>query len=183
MIPLNQVKIGTKIVWQGQPFEVLEVSHLKVGRGNAKLVTKLRNLITQALINQTFQGEERLQAADISYKKAQFLYENGGNGYFMIKDNFEQLQAPIKEESRRFLREGDEVNLMIWEDKVIGLKLPAKVELKVSYTEPGFKGNTANIALKIAELETGAKIQVPLFIKTGDTVRIDTETGQYDSRV
>lgn len=183
MLGLNQVKTGSKILFKSEPFEVLEANHHKMGRGGAKLVTKLRNLKSQAIIEQTFSGDERLEEADISFRPAQFLYAEGREGYFMQQDNFSQHSVQLGELQQKFLKEGESADLQLWQGDVIGVKLPNKVELEVTYTEPGFKGNTASSTLKAATLETGGIVQVPLFIKVGDKIRVNTETGAYDSRV
>jgi len=182
MLSLGQVRPGSKVIFRGLPHEVIEANHHKMGRGGAKLQTKLRNLLDQAVIDYTFAGEERLEEASISYRAAQYLYSEGKTGYFMITDTYEQLMGSLPESQRRFLKEGEKVDLMTWQDQIIGVKLPKKIELEITYTEPAVKGNTANAATKSATLETGVTIQVPLFIKTGDRVFVNTETGQYDSR-
>jgi len=182
MLSLNQVRIGTKILFQNQPVEVISVNHLKMGRSGAKLVTKLRNLLTQSVVDYTFQGDEKLETADIIYKAAQYLYSQDETAFFMLADTYEQVETSLTSEQRRFIIEGCDCDLVFWRDRVIDIKLPPKVNLKVDYTEPGFKGDTATAAFKQATLENGTAIQVPLFIKDGDTIRVSTETGQYDSR-
>jgi len=183
MLGLNQVRAGNKIMFRSEPYEVVEANHHKMGRGGAKLVTKLRNLKSQAIIETTFSGDERLDEADISFRAAQFLYLEGAVAYFMQQDDFSQHSIALTETQQKFLKEGDSADLLLWQEQVIGVKLPTKVELTVTYTEPGFKGNTASATLKPATVETGASVQVPLFIKTGDRIRLNTETGAYDSRV
>jgi elongation factor P len=183
MLPLNQVKNGQKIVFKGQPFEVEGAQHLKMGRGGAKLVCKLRNLISQAVIDYTFAGDERLEEAQVSFLKGQFLYNEQNRAFFMNTQSYEQCTLPLGQNALRFLKEGQEVDLMIWNNQVIGARIPKKVELEITYTEPGFKGDSVSSTLKNATLETGASVLVPLFIKTGDRVRINTETNSYDGRV
>lgn len=183
MLSLNQVRVGSKIIFRNAPFEVTEANHLKMGRGGAKLVTKMRNLLTQAVIDYTFAGDEKIEEADIYYRAAQFLYKESGEAFFMTNDDFEQLSLHLAENKVKFLKEGESVDLMIWQGRLIDVKLPPKVDLQVTYTEPGFKGNTTSAAMKPATLETGAQINVPLFINAGDIVRINTETSLYDSRI
>lgn len=183
MIPLNQARVGTTILFRNEPHEIVAAQHIKMGRGGAKLTTKLRNLLTQAIIDYTFQGDERLDQAEIYFKSGQYLYSDGGQGYFMLNDTYEQVNLALPADRVKFLKEGENVDLVFWSDRVIDVKLPKKIDLKVDYTEPAVKGNTVNAATKAATLETGAKVQVPLFIATGDTIRINTETGTYDSRV
>ena len=183
MLSLNQVRNGNKIIFRGEPFEVVEAQHHKMGRGGAKLVTKLRNLISQAVIDYTFAGDERLDEADVSYKAAQYLYSEGETAYFMINDTFEQAEVNLPKSRLGLLKEGQPVDIMFWQSRALDVKLPSKVELKVTYTEPGFKGNTVSNTLKPATMETGLQVSVPLFINTGDTIKVSTENGAYDSRV
>jgi len=183
MLPLGQAKIGQMIVWREQIWEISQVNHQKMGRGQAKLVTKLRNLLTGAIIDQTFSGNDQLEEADTSYKDGQFLYREGQYSHFMSTDTFEQIKFALPTEKAVYLKEGEKVTLTIWEGQVVSAKIPTKVELKVTYAEPAIKGDTANSPSKTVTLETGAKVQVPLFIKQGDTVRVNTESGLYDSRI
>jgi elongation factor P len=183
MLSLNQVKTGAKIIWRDVPQEVIEANHLKVGRGGAKLVCKLRNLLTGAVVDYTFAGDERLESADVRFRIAQFLYSEGDKGYFMTSDDFSTVQLAVPKEQLAYLLEGANVDLIVWQDQPIAVNLPKKVSLKVTYTEPGFKGNTQSSVQKPAKLETGLEVMVPLFVNIGDVVAINTETGKYDSRV
>ncbi len=183
MISLGQVRSGTKILFRNLPHEVLEANHLKMGRGGAKLQTKLRNLVDGAIIDYTFAGDERLEEAEVRFQSAQYLYPENQTAVCMINDTFETIMAPVSDKQSKFLKEGHSVDLMLWQDQVIGLTIPKKVELEVSFAEPAIKGNTVNAPTKLATLETGAQVQVPMFIKTGDLIRVNTETGSYDSRV
>lgn len=183
MIPISQLRNGSRIIFRDEPHEAIEVSHLKMGRGGAKVITKLRNLLTLGVIDYTFHGEERLAEADISYRNSQYLYSEGDTHYFMTNDDFTQFTLQLPNDRVRYLKEGEVVDLMLWNNRVIDVKVPKKVELRVTYTEPGFKGDTASAGNKPATVETGATLQVPLFIQIGDTIRINTETSSYDSRV
>lgn len=183
MVSIGQVKIGSTILFRDEPYQVVSADHIKMGRGQAKLSTKLKNLLTQAIIDQTFQGNDRIDLAQVSYRPAQFLYADDSTGHFMVNDTFEQLSHPLPKSQLQLLKEGTEITLLVWNDRVIGVNLPTKVDLEVSYTEPGFKGDTSSDPRKSATVETGATVQVPLFIKTGDKIRVKTETSQYDSRV
>jgi len=182
MLALNQVRNGTKIIFRGAPHEVIEASHHKMGRGGAKLNTKIRNLIDGSVIDYTFAGEEKLEEAEISYQEAQFLYQESGNAFCMLADTYEQISLPIRPDQIKFLKEGGAVDLVLWQSRVIDLRVPKKVVLEVSYTEPAAKGNTVNAATKDATLETSAVVKVPLFIKTGDAIEVNTETGLYTAR-
>ncbi len=182
MLSLNQVRNGANIIVRGTPFVVVEAKHLKMGRGGAKLNTKLRNLIDGSVIDYTFAGEEKLEEASVSYRAAQFLYQEGETAHCMLTDTYEQTALPVRSDQTKFLTEGGNVDLVLWQDRVIDLRVPKKVPLTVSYTEPAAKGNTVNAATKDATLETGAVVKVPLFIKTGDLILVNTELGTYDSR-
>ncbi len=183
MLSLNQAKNGTTIVFRNEPHRVLEAQHLKVGRGGAKLVAKLKNLSSGAVIEYTFQGDERLEEANVYYKKAQYLYSEAATGNFMIADTYEQVSVNLDSSHTKFLKEGQEVDLAFWNETPIEVRQPKKVELKVEYTEPATKGNTVTAATKPATLETGAVIQVPLFVNSGDVLLVNTENASYDSRV
>ena len=183
MPSLSQVKIGSKILFRGVPHEVVSASHVQAGRGQAKLDTKLRSLLTQAIFEQTFQGNDRIEEASLQYKNATYLYQENSLAQAMLADTFEQVSVKLPAERFKYLKEGQQIDLLFWKDQVIDVRSPKKVELEVTYAEPAEKGNTVNAAMKMATLETGTAIQVPLFIKTGDKVVVNTETGQYDSRV
>lgn len=182
MLSLAQAKAGAKIIWRHAPHEIVEANHLKVGRGGAKLVTKLRNLLTGATIDYTFAGDERLEEAEVRYRPSQYLYSEGEQAFFMTNDDYETIPVKLPTKQSQFLLEGSNADLTIWQDQAVGVNLPKKVELKVTYTEPGFKGNTQSSTLKPAKLETGLEVMVPLFVNVGDTIRVSTETGAYDAR-
>ncbi|OGD61141.1 elongation factor P [Candidatus Berkelbacteria bacterium RIFCSPLOWO2_01_FULL_50_28] len=182
MLSLAQVKVGSKILFRDAPHEVVFVNHIKQGRGQAKLDCKLRSLLTQAIFEQTFQGNDRVEEASLQYSAATYLYREGELAQVMIADTFEQEAVKLPEDRFKFLKEGQPIDLLFWQDKVIDVKLPKKVEMEITYTEPAVSGNTVNAALKPATLETGATVNVPLFVKTGDRITVNTETGQYDSR-
>lgn len=182
MLSLNQVRVGTKIIYKNAPYSVIEANHLKMGRGGAKLNTKMRNLLDGAVIDYTFAGEEKLEEANVSYQSAQFLYQENAEAFFMLNDTYEQISLKVRPDQTKFLKEGGAADLVLWQDRVIDLQVPKKVTLEVAYTEPAAKGNTVNAATKDATLETGAIVKVPMFIKTGDLVEVNTETGLYTAR-
>lgn len=182
MLSLGQVKVGAKIIYRQEPHVVLLANHLKVGRGGAKLVTKLRNLVTHAVYDFTFSGDERLEEAEVGYRKAQFLYADAEGAFFMTQDTFETLCLKLEPKRISLLKEGQEVDLLLWKSQPLDIILPPKVSLVVTYTEPGFKGNTTSSTLKNATLETGAEVMVPLFINVKDRVLINTDTASYDGR-
>jgi len=182
MLNLAQVRVGSKILFKDAPHEVVSVNHIKQGRSQAKLDTKLRNLLTQAIFDHTFSGNDRLEEANLSYQAATYLYKDGEQGVVMVNDSFEQLSVKLSADRFRFLSDGQNVDLLFYREQVIDVKLPKKITIEVKYTEPADRGNTVNTALKPAELASGSTIQVPLFIKTGDSIIVNTELASYDSR-
>jgi len=191
MFTINDLKIGTKIIYNNEPHVVIFAQHSKLGRGGGIMRTKLRNLISGTIIEKTFAGAEKLEEAELETKKAQYLYNDTINFYFMDSTDFEQfsLSKNQLQEATKFLKEGNEIDIIYlpageagFQDKPINVGLPIKIAFEVTYTEPGFRGNTASTATKPATIETGAQVQVPLFIKTGDKIVIDTRTGQYVER-
>jgi elongation factor P len=185
MLTINDLRPGLAITWNKDPHVVVWREHAMMGRGGGFVRTKLRNLISGATVENTFKGNDRIEEADLARSQAQFLYFEGQNGMFMDSTTFDQFSLSRDQvgESANFLTEGMMVDVLSYNDKPITVTLPIKVELKVSYTEPGFKGNTASSTTKPAKLETGASIQVPLFINQGDIIRIDTRDGSYLERV
>ena len=184
MLTINDLKVGTKINFNGEPYIVIFAQHSKQGRAGGIMRTKIKSLITRAIIEKTFAGAEKLQGAELETKKAQYLYNDSLNYNFMDSATFEQFALSQKQlgDLVRFLKEGDKVDIIYFEDKPININLPIKMNFEVTYTEPGFKGNTASTVTKPATLETGAQVNVPLFIKTGDKIVLDTRTGEYVER-
>lgn len=184
MLTINDLKIGTKVNFNGQPMVVIFAQHSKLGRGGGIMRTKLRNLINGTIIEKTFAGAEKLEEAELETKKAQYLYHDQNSYYFMDSSSFEQFSLDKNQlgDTTRFLKESADVDIIYFDSKPINVNLPIKIALEITYTEPGFRGNTTSNVLKPATLETGAQIQVPIFIKTGDKIVIDTRTGEYVSR-
>jgi len=182
---LQDIKTGKKIVLDDEPFAVIYNEHSKMGRAGAVMRTKLKNLKNGTVIEKTFQGSDKVQEADISKSKAQFLYRDGENYNFM--DNTTYDQFVISEEaigdSKNYLTEGLEVTMLNFNDSPINIVLPVKVTLEVTEAPPGLKGDTQSGGDKLVTVETNAKITTPLFIKTGDKIIINTESGTYVSRV
>lgn len=185
MLSLSEIKTGKKILWEGSPFLVMFDQHSKMGRAGAVLRTKLKNLKTGAIVNKTFQGSEKVEPAEIEEQSAQFLYRENQVFNFMNNQNFEQFGLPenIIGENQRFLKEGAEIKVLYFQNEPINIQLPIKIELEVVEAPPAIRGNTVDGGSKQVLLETGAKVTVPLFIKTGDILRINTETGNYVERV
>jgi len=184
MLTINDLKIGTKILFNDNPCVVIFSEHSKQGRSGAVLRTKLKNLLNGATVEHTFAGAEKVEEADLQTKKAQFLYKDETKFYFMDTVSFEQFELDKNQvgDSANFLKESEEVDLLYFEGSPISLQLPIKMTFKVTYTEPGFKGNTATNVLKPATIETGAEVRVPIFIKEGNQIIIDTRTGEYVER-
>jgi elongation factor P len=185
MIDAGELRPGTTIERNGELFQVLSFDHVKLGRGSAIVRTKLKNLNTNAVTEETFRPEERFSRARIERNEAQYLYKD--ENAFVLMDNATYEQYHVGEETvgdaARWLKEGDVVFLLMFDGGVIGVELPIAVEVEVTYTEPGFKGDTATGGTKPATVETGASVDVPLFVNTGERIRVDTRTGRYMERV
>ncbi|MBQ9297452.1 MAG: elongation factor P [Clostridia bacterium] len=181
----GDVRNGTTFELDNSVYKVVEFQHVKPGKGAAFVRTKLKNVITGAVLEKTFNPSEKLQGAEIEKREMQYLYNDGDLYYFMDNETYEQL--PLNKEDLgdmlRFLKENMNVKILSFKGKVFAIEPPLFVELEITYTEPGFSGNTSTNATKPATLETGATINVPLFVNTGDIIRIDTRTGEYMERI
>ena len=185
MIDVNELRKGVTFEVDDQIFRVLEYTHNKPGRGNATIRCKLRNLKTGATIERTFQSGDRVQDIRLDHHQVQYLYQDGGLYYFMDTETYEQpaLSSSMLGENVNFLKEGLEVKLTIYQDEPIEIEMPAAVELKIVQSDVGVRGDTATGASKLVTTETGLKVQVPLFINLGDTIKVDTRSGNYLTRV
>jgi len=177
-------RTGLKIELEGKPFVIVEFLHVKPGKGGAFVRTKLKNMITGQVLEKTFRAGEKVALPNIQEKEMQYLYQDKGHYCFMDTATFDQvfLTAEQLRGNRLFLKENNTIKALIYNDEVVDIELPNFVELEVIQTEPGTKGNTVTGATKPATLESGGVIQVPLFVNTGDTVRIDTRTREYLER-
>jgi elongation factor P len=184
MISVTELRSGTKIEMDGSLWECLEYSHLKMGRGGAKVVTKLRNLESGSIIDRTFNATEKLQDIFVESKKMQFLYRDGEDCIFMDMETYDQLSLPVRlaGDASRFLKENLEVEVQQYGEKPLKITLPNQVTLNIVQTDPGVRGDTVSGGTKPATLETGAVIQVPLFVEQSTLVRVDTRTGEYLGR-
>jgi elongation factor P len=185
MISTNQFKNGNHIEVEGTIFKVVEFQHVKPGKGGAFVRTKLRRASDGAVIDRTFRAGEKFRAVRTEARKMQFLYADGTDAHFMDSESFEQMSVPEESMAERlkWTKPNDEVDVLFIDDKPADLQLPASVELEVTQTEPGLRGDTASGGgNKPATLETGATVQVPLFVDIGDRVKVQTETGAYISR-
>jgi len=184
MLSLSEIKTGKTISLNGEPFVVAFHQHSKTGRAGAVLRTKIRNLKTGAVMEKTFQGSDKVEDADISKTKAQFLYRDGEDFSFMDNTTYEQFSLPQKTIGNlsSYLVENTDVTILNFNGLPINIELPVKIELKVVEAPPGVRGNTADGGTKQVTLETGIKVNTPLFVKEGDILRINTETGEYVER-
>ena len=179
----GDVRNGTTFELDGAVFKVVEFQHVKPGKGAAFVRTKLKNVITGAVLERTFNPSEKLQGAEIEKKEMQYLYNDGELYYFMDNETYDQIPLN-KSDLGDTLKENMTVKILSFKGNVFAIEPPIFVELEVTYTEPGFAGNTAGAGqTKPAELETGYSINVPLFVNTGDVIRIDTRTGEYMERI
>jgi len=180
----TDLKKNTLITLDGQPYKVVEYSQKVMGRGGSIVNVKVKNLITGALLPKTFKGQEKIESAEVTTRKVQYLYKDDEKFYFMDPETFEQyeLSADMVGDSKDFMRDGDEMEIQFYNGTPINLTLPKNIWLAVTYTETAVKGDTTSSVMKDATLETGVVIKVPAFIKEGDTVSVDTETYEYRGR-
>ncbi len=180
----TDLKKNTLITLDGQPFKVVEYSQKVMGRGGSIVNVKVKNLITGALLPKTFKGQEKIEPAEVTTSKVQYLYADGDKFYFMDPVTFEQyeLSKDLVGDAKDFLLEGAEVEIQFYNGSPINLVMPKNVWLKVTYTENAVRGDTSSAIVKDATLETGVVVKVPAFIKTDDEVSIDTESYAYRER-
>ncbi|MDQ0161382.1 elongation factor P [Bacillus alveayuensis] len=184
MISVNDFRTGLTIEVDGGIWRVLDFQHVKPGKGAAFVRSKLRNLRTGAIQEKTFRAGEKVARAQIDTRKMQYLYANGDQHVFMDTETYEQIELSSSqiEHELKFLKENMEVHIMMFQGETIGIDLPNTVELTVTETEPGIKGDTASGGSKPATLETGLVVQVPFFVNEGDVLVINTADGTYVSR-
>lgn len=180
----TDLKKNVLITLDGQPYKVIEYSQKVMGRGGSIVNVRVKNLITGALIPKTFKGQEKIEPAEVTTKKVQYLYKDDEKFYFMDPSTFEQyeLSKDLVGDSKDFMKDGDEMEIQFYNGSAINLTLPKNLWLEVTYTENAVKGDTSTSVMKDATLETGVVIKVPAFIKTGDVISVDTETYAYRER-
>ena len=185
MISAGEFRNGVTMEYEGNIYQVIEFQHVKPGKGAAFVRTKLKNLVTGAVVEKTFRPTEKMPKAMIERKDMTYLYNDGDLYNFMDAETYDQIAIPASEvgDALKFVKENEMVKLCSHQGKVFAIEPPLFVELQITESEPGVKGDTATGATKPAILETGAKIMVPLFVNQGDTIKIDTRTGEYLSRV
>ena len=185
MISTGDLRRGIVIEIDGEIWQVLEYHHIKMGRGSAQVRIKLRNVKRGQTVERTFQAGEKWPRAYLEQRQVQFLYRDGDDFHFMDSESYEQFSLTAEKlgDAAQFLTDGMTLDRTTYETETIGVELPVSVEQKVIDTEPGFAGDTQSGARKPATTESGLVVQVPLFVGVGDTIRIDTRNGEYQTRV
>jgi elongation factor P len=181
----SQFRNGLKIELDGEPFVIVYFQHVKPGKGGAFVRTKVKNLKSGRVLDRRFRAGEKVETADIEDRKMQFLYRDGDQLVFMDSESYEQIPFSSDQvgDAKKYLIENLDVDVLFWRGQPINIELPAFIHAAVTECEPGMKGDTASGATKPAILETGAVVQVPLFVKEGERIRVDTRTGEYVERV
>ncbi len=184
-LSINEIKSGVTILVDGQASLVIDAQHVKPGKGAAFVRAKIRNLKNGSIQERTFRGDEKIDPAFIEERKLQYQYNSGGIYHFMDQDTYEEiaLNEEVLGDKKKFLKDNLEVTGYFYQGDPLNVNLPNFIQFEIIHTEPGIKGDTAKSGTKPAEIETGAVVQVPLFINTGDKVKIDTRTGDYIERV
>ncbi len=181
----GDLRNGTTFELDSNVFRVVEFQHVKPGKGAAFVRVKMKNVITGAVLERTFNPSEKLQGAEIEKRDMQYLYNDGELYYFMDNNTYDQMPLNAEQigDALKYIKENMNVTMLSFKGKVFAVEPPMFVELEVTYTEPGFSGNTTTTSGKPATLENGLEISVPLFVNIGDKIRIDTRTGQYMERI
>ncbi|MGE3165169.1 MAG: elongation factor P [Planctomycetota bacterium] len=181
----SEFRKGLKVELDGEPYLMIEMDFMKPGKGQAVYRCKLKNLITGRVLDRNYRSGETMEAANIEETKLQYLYNDSTHWHFMDPESFEQhaITKDQLDDAWKWLIDESMVNVLFWNDRPVTISPPNHVELKVTYCEPGARGNTATNVQKPATLETGAVISVPFFVNNGDVVRVDTRTGEYTERV
>ncbi len=185
MISTNDMRPGMTLDLNGDLFTIVHYQHHKPGKGGAMVRTKLKNVKTGAVIDRTFRADEKLELAHLDKRSMQYLYADDSGFVFMDNETYEQIHIDrdFVAEAAGFIKEGMSVQIPMYQSNPIGIDLPVTVDLVVTQTEPGLQGDRSTAGTKPATVETGATIQVPIFVTTGETIRIDTRTGSYVTRV
>ncbi len=184
MISTKDFRTGLKIEIDGKPFEIIEFQHFKPGKGGAMMRTKLRQMLTGQVLDKTFRSGEKVKKPDMAVVSMQFIYKEGTDFVLMDLETYEQMNVPGGNvgEAGGYIKEGDTVKVLLYNGGLIGVDLPANVNLKVAQTDPGVQGDRVSNATKPATLETGIQVNVPLFINEGDLIKVDTRSGEYLGR-
>ncbi|MCI8804357.1 MAG: elongation factor P [Clostridiales bacterium] len=184
MISASEFRNGVTVEYEGDVYTILEFQHVKPGKGAAFVRTKIKNIKTGSVVEKTFRPTEKMSKAFVDRKDMQYLYSDGELFHFMDNETFEQISINASDvgDTLKFVKENEMVKILSYNGEIFGIEPPLFVELEITDTEPGFKGNTATGATKPAIVETGASVNVPLFVNQGDVIKIDTRTGEYLSR-
>ena len=184
MISAGDFRNGVTFEYDGSVYQIIEFQHVKPGKGAAFVRTKIKNVISGGVVEKTFSPTDKMPKAHIERKDMEYLYTDGDLFYFMDPETYEQMPVSADQigDALKFVKENMQVKILSFKGNIFGIEPPNFVELAITETEPGFAGNTATGATKPATLETGAVVQVPLFIDNGEVVKIDTRTGEYMGR-
>jgi elongation factor P len=185
MISTGELKKGVVIELEGDLWQILDYHHIKMGRGSAQVRIKFRNVRKQSIVEKTFQAGEKFPRATMERRTAQFLFSEGDDYTFMDTETYDQfvITATQLGAAKDYIKDGLQLDRISYEGETLGVELPINLDLKVAETDPGFAGDTATGTRKPATLETGLVVQVPLFVSVGDVIRVDTRTGEYQTRV
>lgn len=185
MIAVQDIRAGTAFLLDGQPYIGLSYEHIKMGRGSATIKVKARNLLTGATVEKGFINSARVEEINTTRKPVQYLYQDGEDYVFMDPADYSQLTIPgqVMKEEAKFLKEGLQLTVQLWEERPLWVELPSKMEFTITETDPGIKGNSVSNMYKNATLDNGMVVRVPLFVEQGEKVIIDTRTGDYAERV
>jgi elongation factor P len=185
MLSITNLKTGTKISLENEPYIVLSYYHSKMGRGGAVVKTKLKNLKTGATIEKTFQGADKVLEADLSKKKATYLYSDAETAFFMDSETYDQFELSLSKvgDSKNYLIENSNVDILYFGNEAMNIDLPIKMKFSVISSPPGIRGNSSGSVTKKVTIETGSVLDAPLFIKEGDKIVVDTRDGSYVERV
>ena len=184
-ISINEIKSGLTVLLNGQLYAVLDYQHVKPGKGAAFVRTKLRNIKSGGTLEKTFRGDEKLEEAFIEERRLQYLYRSDKIYHFMDQANFEQvsISEDILSQNAKFLKDNLQITAYSYNGEIINILLPTFIEVMITHAEPGLRGDTAKAATKLATVETGANVAVPLFVQEGDIIKLDTRSGEYVERV
>jgi elongation factor P len=185
MISTGELKKGVVIELEGDLWQILDYHHIKMGRGSAQVRIKFRNVRKQSIVEKTFQAGEKFPRATMERRTAQFLFSEGDDYTFMDIETYDQfvITATQLGDAKDYIKDGLQLDRVSYEGETLGVELPINLDLTVTETDPGFAGDTATGTRKPATLETGLVVQVPLFVSVGDVIRVDTRTGEYQTRV
>lgn len=184
MIMATKLRAGVNYLDEGNPYKVTEYRHTHMSRGGGTVKVRVKNLLTGAVGAKTYKSTEKFEEIEVNKKLMQYLYGDGENFVFMDPSSFEQLEVSreVADESGRFLKEGEEAQVLFWGERVLGVELPPKMVFEVAEAAPGERGDSASNVYKDAVLENGVKVRVPLFVNSGEKIRVDTRTGEYVER-